>query len=589
MSVKVAELQRLLSPDNLAGQIAEMWSRYNDQRQGQIDLWQEQRNYVFATDTTTTTQSGLPWKNTTTLPKLCQIRDNLHSNYLSALFPNDDWMKWEAYDADGATKAKAVAIQGYMSNKVREGGTRNIVSKLLLDYIDYGNAFGFSSFENNTAVTEDGDVIPQFIGPKAGRISPLDIVFNPLAPSFDETWKIVRSIKTIGELKVMAEAEPDNSYLQEALEKREFLKSSNRTGVYSTEDWSKAQAYSVDGWGNLKEYYESDYVELLEFWGDIHDPQSGKLHKNSVITVIDRSCVIRDVEMPTWMKTAPIRCAGWRKRPDNLWAMGPLENLVGMQYRIDHLENSRADALDLSINPPLVVVGEVEQFNYGPNTEIHVDEGGSVTELGKNLGSVIQADNEIVALEQRMEMFAGAPREAMGIRTAGEKTAFEVQQLQNAAGRIFQEKIDSFEIELLEPLLNDMLETARRNVMAGDIVRIMNDDLGVNEFLKVTKEDITANGKIRPIGARHFAAQAQLVTNLNLLFNSNLGEVIKPHVSSKRLSKLMEESLGLQRHQLFEDNIAVSEAKETAQLVNQAQDDNALEAPVGVPNEDQLG
>ena len=26
---------------------------------------------------------------------LTQIRDNLHANYLDALFPNDDWMKWE--------------------------------------------------------------------------------------------------------------------------------------------------------------------------------------------------------------------------------------------------------------------------------------------------------------------------------------------------------------------------------------------------------------------------------------------------------------------------------------------------------------
>jgi hypothetical protein len=28
--------------------------------------------------------------------------------------------------------------------------------------------------------------------------------------------------------------------------------------------------------------------------------------------------------------------------------MGPLDNLVGLQYRIDHLENAKADALDLN-------------------------------------------------------------------------------------------------------------------------------------------------------------------------------------------------------------------------------------------------
>src|SRR5690606_33733712 len=136
--------------------------------------------------------------------------------------------------------------------------------------------------------------------------------------------------------------------------------------------------------------------------------------------------------------------------------------------------------------------------------EIHIAEGGDVAELGKNAQRVIQANNEIMFLTQLMEQYAGAPSEAMGIRTLGEVTAFEVQQLQNAAGRIFQEKVTNLEIEMLDPLLNAMLEVARRNLDHQDIVRVMDDDLGVQTFLQVTKEDITASGKLRPIGARHF-------------------------------------------------------------------------------------
>ncbi|WP_038356641.1 hypothetical protein, partial [Vibrio cholerae] len=99
----------------------------------------ELRNYVFATDTTTTTNSTLPWKNKTTLPKLCQIRDNLHSNYISALFPNERWLKWEGKTLKD--EAKRDAIQQYMDNKVKESDFRVIMSQLLLDYIDYGNCF----------------------------------------------------------------------------------------------------------------------------------------------------------------------------------------------------------------------------------------------------------------------------------------------------------------------------------------------------------------------------------------------------------------------------------------------------------------
>ena len=56
---------------DIAKFIAHTWDKYNQQRLEQIEKWKEQRNYVFATDTSTTSNKSLPWKNSTTLPKLC--------------------------------------------------------------------------------------------------------------------------------------------------------------------------------------------------------------------------------------------------------------------------------------------------------------------------------------------------------------------------------------------------------------------------------------------------------------------------------------------------------------------------------------
>jgi hypothetical protein len=206
-----------------------------------------------------------------------------------------------------------------------------------------------------------------------------------------------------------------------------------------------------------------------------------------------------------------------------------------------------------------------------------------VEEMARNVQWVIQSDNAIQLLEQRMEMYAGAPREAMGIRTAGEKTAFEVQQLQNAAGRIFQEKATTFEIELLEKLLNAMLEVSARNLDKNDVVRVIDDDLGVQQFMTITKDDITASGKLRPIGARHFAAQAQLVQNLQGMSSSVLWQVVAPHLSGKKLAGLIEDVLGLQRFQLFSPNVAVFEQQETQRLANQAGEDLNVEQGMPAP------
>lgn len=571
MSKKVAEIRSFAAADTPSEWIANLWVTYNNQRRGKIEEWKELRNYIFATDTRSTSNSSLPWKNSTTLPKLCQIRDNLHSNYISALFPNDDWLRWEGYSRDDSIKKKSLAIEAYMKNKVREGKLRTEVSKLLYDYIDYGNAFATVSFEANYTEDLDGKKVPDYIGPRIVRISPLDVVFNPLAATFKDSFKVLREIKTVGELKAMAESEPENGYLSAAIARRDII--SDKMGQYSIEDFDKAVGFLVDGFGNMQEYYRSGYVELLTFYGDYHDPVSGILHRNRKITIIDRCSVIEDIQQPNWLGHAPIYHVGWRFRQDNLWAMGPLDNLVGMQYRLDHLENLKADAMDLTVHPPLKIIGEVEEFVWGPGVEIHIDENGDVQELGKNLNGIIAAANEIQLLEDRMELYAGAPREAAGIRTPGEKTKFEVQSLITAAGRIFQEKITTFEIELLEPILNAMLEVARRNMDTFDIVRVMDDDLGVARFLEITREDIAATGKIRPIGARHFAKQAIDLQNLLGIFNSPISQQLAPHVSGKNLIGFLDDVLGVSAYEIFKPNAAIFEQQETQALMNQASED----------------
>jgi hypothetical protein len=573
MNKAVAEIPAIIGRETLAEQITSIWSKHNQDRQPWLAQKLELRNYLFATDTTTTTNSKLPWKNKTTIPKLTQIRDNLQANYLSALFPTEHWLKWEGHGKDGVTKAKRVAVEAYMQNKVREGDYRSVIEKLINDYIDYGISIYDTEWVNeSTTDPETGELIPGYIGPKLVRISPNDIVFNPLAATFDDSYKVTRSLKTLGELKEELDSRPEMGYNRTVIEKAEEVRS--RLSTYSSDDMNKAVAYQVDGFGSLADYYQSNLVEILEFEGTLHSAD-GQFYKNYIITVIDRAYVARAVRIPSWTGKSSKGMVGWRERPDSLYAMGPLDNLVGMQYRIDHLENLKADAQDLAVHPPLAIMGNVEEFIYGPGEEIFVSEGGSVQELGKNLNGVISADNAIAILEQKMEEMAGAPKQAMGIRTPGEKTAFEVQTLEMAASRIFQNKITKFEIQLVEPSLNRMLELSRRNMDGTDVVRVMDDDVGVVDFLSVTKADIASAGKIRAIGARHFAAQAVLVQNLVQLMGSPLGQDpgVKVHFSGKAMAKLIEEMLGLERFSVYQENVRIAEQHEQAQLADQAVED----------------
>jgi len=571
MSGKVLELEHILSRDDLATKIVESYVEFQNKRLGWINEKKELRNYLFATDTRSTSNNKLPWKNSTHLPKLTQIRDNLHANYISALFPNDDWMKWEGDSQADEVKAKRKAILSYMSNKLRMSGFRKTISQLLYDYIDYGNSIGEVTYEKNVKIDErTRDEIPSYIGPKALRRSPLDTVFNPTAATFADTPKITRYLKTFGEIALELESHPENAHYQTILDNMKAVR--NSIGIYEEADTAKSLGYEVDGFGSIADYYQSGYVEILEFEGTIYDRYTHTMLKDYRITVYDRSWIARKEQNPSWLGDDSKVHTGWRLRPDNLYAMGPLDNLVGMQYRINHLENLKADAMDLAVMPPVLIKGDVEQYEWEPLAEIIGGEDAEIIELGKNLSGVITADNQIGALEAKMEEMAGAPKQAMGIRTPGEKTAFEVQSLDNAAGRIFQEKIINFELEILEPLMNKMLEVARRQLDGSDIIRVMDDDIGVASFLTITREDITASGKLRAVGSRHFAASAQMIQNIQgALQVAAVKPGILNHVSDKKLAKLLFEDLpGLARHALVGDNIAVMEQTETQRLVNAA-------------------
>ena len=553
-------------PHALAVDIANRWTTWNKARQPKLEEWKELRNYIYATDTRTTSNSKLPWTNSTTTPKLTQIADNLHANYFSALFPQKRWFRFEANDQDSATKGKRDVIQAYMENKIRQSDFTTTVSKLLNDYIQYGNCFATVEFTRDVSEFEMGEYVPNYVGPRLVRLSPFDVCFNPLAPDFDDSPKIIRSVVTLGEVARKVEESVDNAYMGTILEKM----LGNRAHASGNDiDVSKSQGFIADGFSSLQEYYESNYVELLTFYGDIYDNDTGVFHKNRVITVVDRSYILTNEQNPSWLGKSPVFHAGWRERPDNLYAMGPLDNLVGMQYRIDHLENLKADVFDQIAYPILKIRGDVEDFDFEPAARIYMGEEGDVGYLVPD-ATALNADFQIQTLENKMEALAGAPREAMGIRSAGEKTAFEVNQLMTAAGRIFQHKTAHFERVFLEPILNSMLESARRNMDYADTVRVLNDDTGLFFFEQITKEDIKANGRIVPMGARHFAERANRVQSLTQLYQLKLSDpTMAAHLSGKEFARLLADELG--EPALFGENVTVVEQMETQKIATEAQ------------------
>lgn len=585
----VLQLNDLIEVDNLGRQISIKYTEWDMFLNEQKQKWKELYAYIYATDTSKTTNRSNPWMNTTTTPKLTQIRDNLYSNYMASLFPQRRWLKWEGSNEEDDTKDKVDAIMAYMTYVIEHPDFKEVVSSLILDYIDNGNVFVMPEWLDER-VEQDTKIQVGYVGPVARRIAPSDIVFNPAATTFTKTPKIVRSLVSLGDVKDILEAvsttDEEKSVADDLFNYlREYrLRASSFQGDLSIQD----TFYQIDGFTSFRNYLESGYAEILTFYGDIYVPETGEFLKNHIIQVVDRHKVIRKGPNPSDLGYSGIHHAGWRPRQDNLWAMGPLENLVGLQYRLDHIENLKADFFDIVYAPPLKIKGYVEDFKWAPFEKIYVGDDGDVELMSPTINP-LQANFELDRLEMKMEEMAGAPKEAMGFRTPGEKTAYEVQRLENAASRIFQNKIAQFEEQVLEPLLNGMLELARRN-MDETTVRVIDDEYKIATFMQITAEDIAGAGRIRPIGARHFVETAQRVQSITSFFQSQLGQdpAVTVHMSGIELARVFEELLDLGEYKIVEPYIRLTEQAEGQQMALQHEEDTmmGLQTPSGLTPED---
>jgi hypothetical protein len=340
-------------------------------------------------------------------------------------------------------------------------------------------------------------------------------------------------------------------------------------------DTNKAMQITYDGFGSAAAYLDSGYVEILEFYGDIYNHATGEFLKNHVVTVMDRLWVLRSEPLRNRSGRPFIYHAGWRHRPDNLWAMGPLDNLVGMQYYINHLENAKADAFDRILYSQKLVVGDVMCSSNDPH-EIGAiwtatTGEGSVSNLAPDTNA-LNADFHIADKERKMEEFAGSPKDAMGIRSPGEKTAFEVQQLTNASARMFQMVAAHFEETFVEDVLNAELEVSQRHLTERESVRFDDTTSGVKVLMEITNDDLTLNGRVIPVGARHFIEQNQQQQNLQALDQAMAQDPeMAQHISSVEKALLWRKVLKDAGENLVSPYVRVAERMELAQREQIAQ------------------
>lgn len=543
--------------------------------------WREVEAYKYATDTTSLPQ-GSNFEHTTHIPVVAQIHEDLTAIVDQVLFPHEDWFSFKPGDKTSAMAEKRDAVVSYLKNRNDLSGIMGELRKCIDDYITYGNCFFMVGYKNESDPESDS---VGYAGPCGTRISPYDIVFDPTAATFRETPKIIREDITIGELK-RRQDDPRLGWDKEVIQRILDERSLGMTGVFRDDE--KGEQYVPSGFTSRQAYLVSGTVQLLWFYGDIYDPVTQELRKNRVVVCVDGEQVLFDDEVDTWDGKPMIYHAGWKRRPDNIWAMGPLDNIIGINYQVNHRENAKSDALDRMIVPDRVYLGDVEEvYDEELRRTIYLSpEGGGVQDLGIDT-QFFSFDLHIDRLQQQARLAARLPQELVGFRTPGEKTFGEVSSLIDGGMRGFIHKIQDFEKNLLVPMLQSELEISRK--FLDDTISIPGvSQEGYTPFLDVSRNDLKVSGQLIPEGASRFARKNQLLSTMSQLSSTPLAQIAAPHISSKGTARVLAELTETTSTGMFEENAAIFESMEQQNLMNAAQGQVAGNAAEPTVEEAQL-
>lgn len=576
--MNVRDLRTLLEPDGEdAGFTKELLKLFDDYESAR-GVWDEEvdeiTSFVFATDTKQTTNSKLPFHNTTTIPKLAHIRNNLVISYTSQLIPNSQWIQFSATDDDDDTASIRQSVEGYVRTKSTASELELTVNRLVQDWVDTGVCVAQTKYVNRKTENGLGAMDTTYSGPEATRIDPRCVFWDATASSIRDANKVVRQVMSLGDLK--QEVADDTGLLTEQqfqeIKATYSMLNSGGGGTGSSNNRAKSN-FAQAGFGEMEQYYSTNQVEVLTFYGTFYDTEKDELFQNYKITIANRKFLLSKEPASKWAASGGLHISIYETRRNCLIPISPLARVVGLQYKIDKLENLRADVFDRIANPPIVEIGDVTFSGQrgAPGSRYHVTEGGDVKELTSST-PVLSADMQINNALSMMDDLTGNPREALGTRTPGEKTKFEVQILDQGQNRMFRYNLRKFEIEMLNPILNDYLGLGRKYMDAADIIEIYdNDATKISQFVNVTSDNLGKGGRIQALGASIFSEKANILQTVVTLLNGQVGQVLLPHVSRIKLARAIERLADLEGFDLFMQNIGVQEDAQTRALATKAQ------------------
>ncbi|MFM7469019.1 MAG: portal protein [Vampirovibrionales bacterium] len=483
--------------NHLADDIRHTFYTWKEQRQGTEHVWSQCLNAYQGVQTHLNKTDAPANKTGFKLhrPAVFEAVEQLQSTLMDALLPNQ-LLNFSVRGKTEADHRHANEVKQLLESKLSDAQLFKHTHQFIKQLLITGNSVMAFPWKKQThqrpiqtplkrlGVTVGYETTWQemvlYNAPQLECLNVFDVLLDPTASDPNQASLIRRFKSTLREL------EADGLYQQLALANTELAKQ-QRTSKRSPLANGRTTALANEGF-NLDEQIQAQGVSssntampaspllptpvhLLEAWGTFV-LQDGTVLENHVITVLEETGTLIRCEAHGYTHTPNKKPFLWGTLtpvPNQLYGLGMVEPVLGLQYAINAFSNQKLDVLNLCINAPYTYLLSDDVFDPNlllntPGALIPVKSHDTLRPLPLVAQNVAFAYEEINDLKAELMEASGVGRLlGQGYDALNKnKTALEVDALVSQGQQKVRGMVAHVEQSFLEPLLANVYGIMQR-------------------------------------------------------------------------------------------------------------------------------
>ena len=356
------------------------------------------------------------WRHKTQVGKAFETVETLHSYFMQAFFPSQNWFALRSKYSDNSLTARL--LEYYLSHKMDDWNFKQEFSAYLKQLIVCGTSVLALPWSDQNIKFEVLDIF--------------DCFFNPREASIETSPFIRRLMKTRAELIEGVQS----GFYNHKLSLKDIIEISNTNTfgeVYSDLNSTRFKKFQgID----TQDYSFTDKVVTLEYWGEIHLPYA--IIKNCMVHVVAEN--ILRLEKNTYKAGKPFIVGSYIPVIRQAYGLGALQSSLGMLTQINNTINQMLDGTELALNPMYTIVQDQvidpEDVFSEPGKKIPVESHDALKPVMPPTNNFNLSYQQVQYLEQMVNQNVGlGPLLGVGQPRGGERvTKAEIDAVIAAGG-----------------------------------------------------------------------------------------------------------------------------------------------------------